>query len=71
MQLSGELGDRVVDQGAAAPLVERGGDNLAGGRNRDIGGNGADLDQRFRLLLSDPFLRQGFSPAQGFLQVAQ
>src|SRR5262245_45142634 len=71
MQLTVEFGDRVIDQYGAALLVERGGDDLAGGRNRDVGGNGADLGQRLRLLLGDTFLRQSLPAAQSFLELTQ
>ena len=71
MQLAGQRGDRVVDQRRAALLVERGGDDLTRSRYRDIDGDRADLGQRLRLFLRDPFLRQLLPPAQGFLEVAQ
>ena len=46
MQLARQSGDRVVDQRRAAPLVERGGDDLTRSGDRDIDGDGADLGDR-------------------------
>jgi len=62
MQLPGQFGDRGVDQRRAAPFVEFGGDDAAGGRNRDIDRDRADFGNRPRLLLRDPLFGKVLAP---------
>src|SRR5882757_6809002 len=71
MQLARQGRNCLVDQRGATPLVEGGGDDLTGGRYRDIDGDGADLGQRLRLFLRDPLLCQKLPAAQHFLEIAQ
>ena len=71
MQLARQRRNCLVDQRGATPLVEGSGDDLTGGRYRDIDGDGADLGQRLRLLLRNPLLRQKLPAAQHFLQITQ